>query len=427
MRPNSENYENGITQTLLVSNSILSSDSYSSFDAENELQIYREFIKTLVGVCNRIGEGDLEARLVLCDKHPVVQECVKSVNNVLDLTDAFVRESSACLNYAAQGKFWRRFLSTGMSGGFVRALDMINVACNSMSNQSEILKEKEQESIRKNQELARNFEQVIGEVVSSIAASSTELRATSESLSKLAIDSADQATAVAAASEESSVMTKELGNSARRLEDAVQSISKEVEESGNITRIAVKEASRTHEIVMQLSQASERIGGITGLINRIAAQTNLLALNATIEAARAGAAGKGFAVVASEVKALANQTSEATRSISEEVDSIRSATNTVVKAISDISKTISSVEKISDKITESVEEQRQTFSDMSKAVEQTKFSSDDISQNIAGVRQSVDETSNAASEVLNATKELSLQTETLNTTARKFVEEILNR
>ncbi len=57
------------------------------------------------------------------------------------------------------------------------------------------------------------------------------------------------------------------------------------------------------------------VASVSGAIEVIASQTNMLALNATIEAARAGEAGRGFAVVASEVKALANQTRQATLKI----------------------------------------------------------------------------------------------------------------
>ena len=53
-------------------------------------------------------------------------------------------------------------------------------------------------------------------------------------------------------------------------------------------------------------------------------------LNATIEAARAGDAGKGCADVASEVKGLANQTTQATESISLQVTAVQSATRKAV-------------------------------------------------------------------------------------------------
>lgn len=76
-------------------------------------------------------------------------------------------------------------------------------------------------------------------------------------------------------------------------------------------------ANRAVAAMRNIETSSREMAEIVNVIDGIAFQTNLLALNAGVEAARAGEAGRGFAVVATEVRALAQRSSDAAKSIRE--------------------------------------------------------------------------------------------------------------
>jgi uncharacterized phage infection (PIP) family protein YhgE len=131
------------------------------------------------------------------------------------------------------------------------------------------------------------------------------------------------ASAEVAAATQGSTDVAAVATGAEELSASITEVRARMAEAANITTRAVTEAGATSETVGRLARATGEIEQIAQLITSIANQTNLLALNATIEAARAGEAGRSFAVVAGEVKALANQTGQATENVPRQISSWR--------------------------------------------------------------------------------------------------------
>jgi methyl-accepting chemotaxis protein len=85
--------------------------------------------------------------------------------------------------------------------------------------------------------------------------------------------------------------------------------------------------------VTGFAAAIEQVKRATQQIDAIAQTTGILALNATIEAQRAGVAGRAFSVVASEVKALAQESGNATKEIGRTVGILSSESELFLEEI----------------------------------------------------------------------------------------------
>ena len=269
--------------------------------------------------------------------------------------------------------------------------------------------------------ITREFESMIGEVVETVSAASTQLEASAGTLSATAERAQQLTTAVAAASEEASTNVQSVASATEEMASSVNEISRQVQESARMAGEAVDQAHKTNDRVSELSKAAARIGDVVELINTSAGQTNLLALNATIEAARAGEAGRGFAVVASEVKALAEQTAKATGEIGQQITGIQAATQESVGAIKEISSTIEKLSEISSTIAAAVEEQGAATQEISRNVQQAAQGTQQVSANIADVQHGASETGSASSQVLAAAQSLSSDSSRLKLEVGKFL------
>lgn len=99
-----------------------------------------QWIQQAAAVCRSAARGDLEQRLLNVDVDGDLGDLLHAINHLLDMTDAFVREATASLEYASEGKFFRRVLPEGMLGSFRRAAGSINSATRAMDEKTQELK-----------------------------------------------------------------------------------------------------------------------------------------------------------------------------------------------------------------------------------------------------------------------------------------------
>lgn len=233
------------------------------------------------------------------------------------------------------------------------------------------------------------------------------LNHTSQQLSAAAEVSATQATSATHAADRVSTSVTTVATAAEEMTASICEISKSAVDAMRIVGEAAELTRQTTMTIEALGKSSERIGEVLSIITKITQQTKLLALNATIEAARAGELGKGFSVVASEVRALADQTEQATKEISPTVTSIRRDAIASVEAITRTRKVIERINNIQGALAAAVEEQTATTSEITRNASEAARGASEIAQAIASVSQTASDvnrlatSTHASSQLLN--------------------------
>ncbi len=161
-----------------------------------------------------------------------------------------------------------------------------------------------------------------------------------------------------------------------KITDTMDNISNEVQVSSN-------------DLVTLANKVAE-IKEVLSLINEISEQTNLLALNASIEAARAGEHGRGFEVVANEVRKLAESSVNATKQISETVNSIIDNVDVSVKRSKERVGTISKSTDYVNDISESFEQITKTILDNTNFVNKINDNTENITSSTQELASALD-------------------------------------
>jgi methyl-accepting chemotaxis protein len=251
-----------------------------------------------------------------------------------------------------------------------------------------------------------------------------ELRASADALGVTAAQTNARSLSAAVASEDTAGKVNSAAEGGIALARTIAEVGSNAAESSRLAADAVKEAEATNRTIDEMASVATEIADVTGLINAIAAQTNLLALNATIEAARAGESGRGFAVVAQEVKALASQTSNATRTIAERIEAMQGATSRSVAAIQAIVETVRALNQFSARIAASVDQQAASAQSIAGDVNDAASGVERVTGTISEIKQIANKTADAASVLMRSAAELTSQTGRIRDRMYAFADEI---
>lgn len=219
-----------------------------------------QWIAEAIRVCTAASRGDLEARVLHADQAgPQLRELMHAINHMLDMTDAFIREATASLEYAGQGKFFRRVLPEGMLGSFKRASQSINAATGEMHERSKQLKLAQQRRL----ELEADFQNV-REVTAALARATSEISNMSSVIDRiagqtnlLALNSSIEAARVGAAGRGFAVVASEVKKLAQQTAEATDQMQSDIEAVHAATRSTVEAIDRIWDVIRSQEAATE--------------------------------------------------------------------------------------------------------------------------------------------------------------------------
>ncbi len=301
--------------------------------------------------------------------------------------------------------------------------DALKAADDMRAREAEEAEAKAARQARTEQAVA-HFEQVSTELLASVMAASEQLSASASQMQSTSGEAATASGSAREAAGHAASSVQAVAAASEELAASISEVSTQVTRTSELSQQAGHETSNSVDVIQDLAQSASAIGGIIDLIETIASQTNLLALNATIEAARAGEAGKGFAVVASEVKALAEQTTQATQQIADRVSGIQSATEQCTASAAKALEAVNQLGELAVASASAIEQQRVATSEIAQSAQRAQDGTTSAADDVERVAAFTRETDSVSRSVLDAASEMSSRHKAWKTEFEQFLNSI---
>jgi len=371
-------------------------------------------IKTVIDVLNRVGQGDLTARVEVSTRDEFLV-LADHLNNTLAQLGAMVK--NVRISYVGIMSAYDQI--TTVYGDVLEGMEQeAGLAVETMESVQDnkrmidevtqgihVLETSANDSFSSIMEMGASIEEV-SSMSESLFQSVIESNQAIEGLSSSIDDITHNLLSLSKASDETSSAMNEMsasivqvrGNAENTSQGAID-MTKVAEEGAQISKNAmigihtIKDSSeQVSLLISNVTERIEEIDEILSFITDITGKTNLLALNAAIIAAQAGAQGKGFGVVADEINELAQNTKAQTNRIAHVIEGIRENVTKTGEAVEDSHIKVEEGVKLTEGVTGALEGIMESTLQVSHMVEE--------------IAQTTAEQANTSSRVLNVAEHL---------------------
>lgn len=214
------------------------------------------WMKEATRVCAAAAQGDLEARILDIDQDSDSAALLNGINQLLDMTDAFVREACAALAAANDGAFYRRVLPAGMLGSFGAAAHRINDATRDMGHAASELEAAEAQRTALEDDFGRAREAAgsLSTAIAQILDHSQSIGTIARTSNMLALNASVEAARVGQAGAGFAVVADEV----KRMADATRDATDRIQDDVNNVRDAASETAKTIDYVWDVIKSTSR-------------------------------------------------------------------------------------------------------------------------------------------------------------------------